>query len=114
MKPVLIAGLAFAGLGSPAWAADADRGRVVAEVRCLPCHHLHLTSTRIGPGLKGVFNRKPTIAGVPFERWDAAALDAWLADPRAIKPNTEMQIPPIAERDRADIIAYLERDESTP
>ncbi len=113
MQAFLLA-LALLGYAMPASAADADRGRIVAEVRCLPCHHLDRESRRIGPGLKGVFNRAPTIEGVPFARWDASALDAWLADPRAIKPNTEMQIPPIAERDRADIIAYLQRDASRP
>ncbi len=94
-----------------AFAADADRGEVVAEVRCLPCHHLHLSTKRIGPGLKGIYNRVPTISGVPFERWDAEALDAWLANPRAIKPNTGMFIPPVAPRDRADLIAFFKRDE---
>jgi len=97
----------------PAAAADADRGKLVAEVRCTPCHHLHLASKRIGPGLKGIFNRVPTISNVPFERWDAAALDAWLANPRAIKPNTTMPIPPVAKRDRDDLIAYFKQDESS-
>jgi len=93
--------------------ADAVRGKVVAEVRCLPCHHLHLTSKRVGPGLKGIFNRAPGISGVPFERWDAASLDAWLSNPRAIKPNTTMFIPPMAARDRADVIAYFRKVENS-
>ncbi len=109
-------GLAYAGNTVPGepflQTADAVRGKVVAEVRCLACHHLHLTSKRIGPGLKGIYNRKPTISGVPFARWDAVALDAWLANPRAIKPNTPMNTPPVAARDRADIIAYFKKDET--
>jgi len=100
-------------VGGPAIAADAERGKIVAEVRCTPCHHLHLASKRVGPGLKGIFNRAPTIVGVPFERWDAVALDAWLAGPRKIKPNSTMTIPPIARRDREDLIAYFKRDESS-
>jgi len=92
---------------------DATRGKVVAEVRCLACHSLHSTNRHIGPGLKGIYNRKPTISGVPFERWDAAALDAWLTNPRAIKPNTGMNIPPVAARDRADIIAYFRQAENS-
>lgn len=62
----------------------------------------------IGPGLFGVYGRQPTISGVPFEVWDRDALEAWLSNPRAIKPNTRMNIPPLKPRDRADIIAYLE------
>jgi len=44
---------------------------------------------------------------VPYARWGAAALDAWLKGRRGIKPNTKMAIPPIAEKDRADLIAYF-------
>jgi len=98
----------FAGI---AQAGDAARGKIVAGVLCAPCHHLHLESNSIGPGLKGIFNRAPRIGGVPFERWDAQALDAWLKAPRSIKPNTKMAIPPIAARDRADLIAYFELEE---
>jgi len=94
-------------------AGDAERGKIVAGVRCQVCHHLHLESKLIGPGLKGIFNRAPRISGVPFERWDEASLDAWLKAPRTIKPNTKMTIPPISERDRADVIAYLKRDENS-
>ncbi|RME87013.1 MAG: hypothetical protein D6771_01015 [Zetaproteobacteria bacterium] len=86
---------------------DAARGKVVAMVRCSACHFLHRTDRKIGPGLLGVFGRKPTIAGVPFARWDEQTLDAWLSDPRAIKPNTKMPKLPLAARDRRDVIAYL-------
>ncbi|MDQ6972998.1 MAG: c-type cytochrome [Mariprofundaceae bacterium] len=86
---------------------DALRGKAVAHVRCLPCHHLHQSSRGIGPSLQGIFNRAPSISGVPFSHWDASALDVWLKGPRLIKPNTEMSIPPMSERDRTDVIAYL-------
>src|SRR3546814_3453425 len=40
--------------------------------------------------------------------WDAAVLDAWLADPRAMIPDTRMVFRGIpAERDRADLVAFL-------
>ncbi len=105
---VALAGLlALAGGPGAALAADAARGAIVAKVRCGQCHFLDRTTRRIGPGLKGVFGRAPSISGVPFKRWDEASLDAWLSGPRAIKPNTEMQLPPLAARDRADVIAWL-------
>ncbi|TLS66450.1 c-type cytochrome [Mariprofundus erugo] len=94
-------------LPSMAFAGDAARGKVVASVRCLPCHHIDTLSRSIGPGLLGVYGRAPSISGVPFDVWDAAALDAWIASPRSVKPNTRMALPPIADRDRADIIAYF-------
>lgn len=105
--------LAAACLLLPAFsahAADAARGKIIAQVRCMPCHHLDRTTRSIGPGLKGVYGRVPTITGVPFTHWNAEALDAWLSDPRAIKPNTEMVKLPISARDRADVIAYFKQD----
>ncbi|MDX8405536.1 MAG: c-type cytochrome, partial [Mariprofundus sp.] len=83
------------------------RGKVVASVRCMQCHHLESYARSIGPGLKGVFGRAPSISGVPFAVWNEAALDQWLANPRGVKPNTRMALPPIAARDRADIIAWF-------
>ena len=98
----------MASFCSVAQAADAERGKVVATVRCMPCHHLNSHSRSIGPGLKGVYGRAPSIDGVPFEVWNAAALDAWLTNPREVKPNTRMMIPPISARDRSDIIAWFQ------
>ncbi|MDQ6986744.1 MAG: c-type cytochrome [Mariprofundaceae bacterium] len=113
MKYILFVLLMLPLVSVPAQAGDAGRGKIVAEVRCLPCHQLYLKSKRVGPGLKGIFNRKPTISGVPFERWDAASLEAWLTDPRAIKANTTMVMPFLKARDRNDIIAYFEQAESS-
>src|SRR3546814_5947172 len=40
--------------------------------------------------------------------WDATVLDAWLADPRAMIPDTRMVFRGIpAEQDRADLVAFL-------
>jgi len=89
------------------WANDAVRGALVAKARCATCHHLNRKTPLIGPSLQGVFGRKPTITGVPFARWGEDELDAWITNPRAIKPNTKMHTPPIAASDRADVIAYL-------
>jgi len=92
-------------------AADAAHGAVVARVRCMPCHFLNRTERKLGPGLLGVYGRAPTITGVPFTRWDAHALDMWLSGPRRIKINTTMLLPPLAKRDRADVIVWLRERE---
>lgn len=109
---VLLLGLSLLCVQATAFAADAARGKVIAEVRCTPCHHLNDTAFQVGPGLLGVYGRKPTISGVPFAAWNAAALDAWLSDPLAIKPNTKMRIPQISKQDRADLIAYFRSQSS--
>ncbi|MDQ6950346.1 MAG: hypothetical protein Q9M26_01620 [Mariprofundales bacterium] len=113
MAPLLIV-VPLLAMASPPHSTAADvssahvqRGFVVAEVRCKHCHFLIRSNRKIGPGLLGVFDRAPTISGVPFARWDAEALDRWLTNPRAVKPNTEMRTPPIAKRDRADVIAWM-------
>jgi len=89
-------------------AADAARGALIAQARCATCHHLDRTTPLIGPGLQGVFGRIPSISGVPFKRWGSTELDVWISNPRAIKPNTKMIIPPIRAKDRADLIAYFQ------
>ena len=90
-----------------AGAVDVERGRVVAGVRCGPCHYLDKPLKKVGPGLAGIFNRAPRIAGVPFARWDRQALNRWLSGPRKVKPNTRMFLPPLSARDRNDIVAWL-------
>ena len=106
LKALLISSL----LISPAMASsqpDAARGKVVAMVRCGPCHHLNSSYVKVGPSLLGIYGKKPSISGVPFDVWDADALEAWLSNPRQIKANTRMLLPHISERDRSDIIAWL-------
>ncbi|HXH71361.1 MAG TPA: c-type cytochrome [Mariprofundaceae bacterium] len=107
MRRALWLGLALLCFQPAAYAADAARGKLIAEVRCTPCHHLDSTTFQVGPGLLDIYGKKPTISGVPFRHWDAEALDAWLANPRGIKPNTKMSIPRISKTDRADLIAFF-------
>ncbi|MDQ6991199.1 MAG: c-type cytochrome [Mariprofundaceae bacterium] len=91
-----------------AWAeGDALRGGTVAMVRCGPCHHLKSNFIKVGPTLQGIYGKKPSIQGVPFDTWDKEALTAWLIDPRAVKANTRMVLPHLSKRDRQDIIAWL-------
>jgi len=86
---------------------DAQRGKIVAGVRCGPCHHLDSSYIKVGPGLLGVYGKYPSITGVPFDVWDDETLQAWLINPRQVKANTRMLIPALSERDRNDIIAWL-------
>jgi len=104
---LLLSLVTYAQASAAGFVVDAERGKVVAAVRCMQCHHLTTLSRSIGPGLKGIYGRVPSITGVPFDVWDDVALDAWLTNPRAVKANTRMALPPIVARDRADIIAYL-------
>lgn len=92
--------------------ADALRGKVIADVRCGPCHHLHSNHTKVGPGLAGIYGQAPTISGVPFDVWDEVSLDAWMLNPRRVKANTKMVMTPLSERHRKDIIDWLKTEAS--
>jgi cytochrome c len=110
LRSVLVLGvLSMLLLPGPACAADAARGAIIARVRCSACHFLNRPEHKLGPGLLGIYDRAPSISGVPFKRWDAHALDAWLSGPRKVKVNTTMVLPPLTPRDRADVIAYLKQ-----
>lgn len=86
-------------------------GEELTRKRCGGCHHLDRHLRKVGPSLKGVYGRVPSIDGVPFEAWDEAALDAWIEDPTGIKPGTFMAIPGIkSAEERRQIIDFLKRN----
>lgn len=89
-------------------ARDSSEAASLTRRKCGSCHSLTRHIRKLGPSLKGVFNRKPSISGVPFAAWDEAALNAWLENPRAIKKNTRMALPGIRDAEkRKQIIEYL-------
>lgn len=110
LKTLLFSNLFLASVMSAH--ADTLRGKVVADVRCGPCHHLNSKHIKVGPSLAGIYGQAPTITGMPFDVWDDIALDAWMMNPRRVKANTKMVMTPITERDRKDIIAWLKSQAS--
>lgn len=108
-RSLLLAALSVLWMAPPVAhaAGDAARGAVIVRVRCSACHFIHRHEHKLGPSLYGIYDRAPTIRGVPFKRWDAKALDAWLSGPRRIKLNTTMVLPPLPPQDRQDVIAYF-------
>jgi len=85
-------------------------GAKLTRRKCGSCHYLDRNLSKVGPSLKGIVGRAPTISGVPFERWDEQSLNQWLEDPTGIKPNTLMLIPGIkSAKERSAIIEYLKQ-----
>jgi len=85
-------------------------GAKLARKKCGTCHYMDRNITKVGPSLKGILGRAPTISGVPFKVWDEKALDQWLQDPTGVKPGTMMAIPGIkSKKERSDIIEYLKQ-----
>lgn len=98
--------------------ASADRGAQVAK-QCQACHNFQEgQGAKVGPNLYGVVGR--AIASVPGFNYSAAlkgmggtwtfdALNTWLLKPSADAPGTAMTFAGISnEKQRADIIAYLD------
>jgi cytochrome c oxidase subunit 2 len=95
---------------APAPTTDAAmRGKQAFESgSCAMCHAIAGTSadSHVGPDLTHIASR-PTLAAGALPN-DARNLAAWLADPQAHKPGTEMPNPNLPPNVRADVVAYLE------
>ena len=91
--------------------------------RCYACHSVELDEGNLqGPNLYKVLGRPAAaVPGFDYSQamkekaaeglvWDAATLDAYIADPDAVVPGTRMTIPPVRNaQERSDLIAYLAR-----
>jgi cytochrome c len=127
MRKVGLLGLGAAAvvvaLYGPALAeGDAAKGKA-AFAKCAICHQVGPgAKTLVGPELNGIVGRKAaSVADYPFSAgmkklgdsgwvWTEENIDKWIADPKALIPDSPMSlafqgIPDAAER--ADIIAYL-------
>ncbi len=120
MKTPAIVALVAAALFTPmalAGEGDARRGGELYRA-CIACHTIEPGLHTSGPSLAGLMGRaaggaegfvrySPSLRGAGFD-WDAAALDAWLADPEAMAPGNYMVFRGIAdEQARTDLVAFL-------
>lgn len=102
-------------------AGDSAAGKALSA-RCATCHSLAEGGpNRVGPALFGIVGRPVAShesfaysaamrrkAGGGQARWDEAALDAFLAEPKKAVPGTAMSFPGLPDaRQRADLIAWL-------
>lgn len=97
-------------LAAPAPAASPPiaAGAVVFQARCGACHTIRGTPSEgiYGPDLSHFGARATLAAGTAPN--DPPHLDAWLADPQALKPGAEMPRVPLSDGDRALVAAYLQ------
>lgn len=101
--------------------ADGDAAAGEKAFRqCRACHAIEPAKHRVGPSLHAVLGRKAGSAegfagyseGLKSSGivWDAASLDAYLANPKAMIPDSRMAFAGIAAaEDRANLIAYLKQ-----
>lgn len=104
-------------MAQPSRAQDAAAGERLFKQRCASCHTVQPGQNRIGPHLSGVVGRKPgSVEGARYSNalgalaanWDAANLDAFLTNPRAVAPGTTMTISVPSAADRGSLVAYLQ------
>ena len=107
----------LAELPAPYNTGDIENGQTKFAV-CSSCHTLSAGGSNMtGPNLHGVFARKGgSEAGYTYTdamkaaapAWDAATLDKWIENPRAMVPGTKMSYIGLHDpKDRIDLIAYL-------
>ena len=117
---LLIAPAAGAQQADEPIVGDAERGRLVFGA-CRTCHYPEkVMGHNNGPNLHRFFGKvagkqpgfeyySATFRNATFV-WTPALLDAWLADPRAMFPDSSMMSLGVPDRQkRADLIAYLKR-----
>jgi cytochrome c len=104
--------------------ASAEHGAQIAK-QCQLCHNVEEgQGAKIGPDLYGVVGRPvASVAGFNYTpalkakggKWTFAALDKWLANPRADVPGTAMTFAGLPnEKQRADVVAYLDSLSKNP
>jgi cytochrome c len=118
MRRTVIASLLLARFASDALAADPAAGQKIFKQQCSICHAVVAGENGVGPTLFGVVGRRAgSVPGFQYTAehkklgitWDAATLDKYLTDPRAMVPDTTMAYPGLKDdAERADLIAYLE------
>jgi cytochrome c len=104
--------------------ASAERGAQIAK-QCQICHNVEEgQGPKIGPNLYGVVDRPiASVAGANYSaalkakggKWTFAALNKWLIKPSADVPGTIMTFAGLSsEKQRADVIAYLDTLSKSP
>jgi cytochrome c len=117
MRRTVIACLLLAGSTSTALAADPAAGEKIFKAQCGICHAVAAGQNRIGPTLFDVVGRPAgSVPGFNYTAdhkklgiaWDAATLDKYLVNPRAMVPDTSMVYAGLKDdAERADLVAYL-------
>jgi cytochrome c len=118
IRRTVIAGLLLTGSATAALGADPAAGEKIFKAQCGICHTVVAGENRIGPTLFGVVGRRSgSVPGFNYTAdhkklditWDAATLDKYLTNPRAMVPDTSMVYAGLKDdTERADLIAYLE------
>ena len=125
-RAILVMGLEFCSAIAAVDAASAQislpaskspDGAALFKQQCATCHTTSLSDApRQGPPLVEIIGRPAgKVEGFHYSQglaqagfsWDEARLDAWLTDPQAVIPDSNMTYRQAKTETRAAIIAYL-------
>ncbi len=114
---------AIAAIGPLLAAANAESGKSVAR-KCTTCHSLKKGGKdKVGPALWGIVGAKKAGRSYQYSSvlkglggiWDYAALNAFLANPKAYAPRSKMSFAGVKrDADRAALILYLRSLSDSP
>jgi cytochrome c len=117
MRRSAIVDLLLLGSATSALAIDPAAGERIFKMQCGICHAGEEGQNRIDPTLFGVVGRRSgSVRGFNYTAdhtkldvtRDAATLDKYLANPRAMVPDTSMIYAGLKDNgERADLVAYL-------
>ena len=115
--PGLGVAMLMAVSGGATAAADAARGQTLYKTMCVACHSIDYNG--VGPAHKGLFGKKagsradyvysPAVQASSIV-WADKTLDKWLANPEKLIPGQKMGFMVPSTKDRADLIAYLQKE----
>jgi nitric oxide reductase subunit C len=91
--PLVVAAVSTAAAARP---VDLSTAPKMYTTVCVACHAVGGTGGAVGPALDGVASR-----------YDAQRLDAWLANPQAVKPGTQMPNLNLAADTRQELVSWL-------
>jgi cytochrome c len=118
---VMTASICLGGAGAFPAGAEDDAGRIAFNTHCRNCHSFKRADNRLGPSLYGILGTAAgQVAGYQSYSgslagftWDEANLDRFIADPRSLAPNTNINYPPVGDAaERAKIIMFLKSQAS--
>lgn len=110
LVPAVLAGvLLVSGVAAQAAGKGPTAAQQKALASCAACHDItSAKETKVGPPLYALMGQKPRSPGMPVKKWDKKSMDAFLADPSKVKPDTTMPVNVADAKQRAEIIKALE------
>ena len=109
---LLLAAMLPPAVAAEAEAPEAEGGMPPEASVCLGCHTVDEAGRRgaeAAPALWRVVGRRASVEGLEDQVWTPEALNRWLANPRAMAPQTRSRFPGFADAETRDrVVRFLQ------